>query len=228
MSRFEPSDYASLNLSGDNYLEWAMNTSVALNSRGLGKCIIDGNDAIESEKHRAIKIMRYHLTEDLRDQCEDTGDPYDLWTKLNSRYSMPVWRKAMHEWNVLRFQDFESVDDYHSALMKIAYSLKLCGEVVTNEDLLYKTRNTFHPKDVLLSRNAKGFTTYNDLLSYLLATEQRKQRVIDTINKFDELQKRYIEQRNNEMRPPEANEAENDKEEAVWTHMDCEAGLYID
>ncbi|CAN6860245.1 unnamed protein product, partial [Brassica oleracea] len=53
----KPSDYVALNLSGDNYLEWVMNTSVALKSRGLGKCIIDGNNANESEKHRAITIM---------------------------------------------------------------------------------------------------------------------------------------------------------------------------
>uniref|UniRef100_A0A0D2ZT22 Uncharacterized protein n=1 Tax=Brassica oleracea var. oleracea TaxID=109376 RepID=A0A0D2ZT22_BRAOL len=52
-------DYAALNLSEDNYLKWVMNTSVALKSRGLGKCIIltDGNNAIESEKHKAIKII---------------------------------------------------------------------------------------------------------------------------------------------------------------------------
>jgi len=231
MSKFEPSDYAALNLSGDNYLEWVMNTSVALKSRGLGKCIIDGNNAIESEKHRAITIMRYHLTEDLRDQYLNIEDPCDLWTKLNSRYSMALWRKAMNDWKILRFQDFESVDEYNSALMKIAYSLELCGEVVTNEDLLYKTYSTFHPKDLLLSHKAKGFTTYNDLLSCLLATEQREQKVIDTISRFEKLQKRYIEQQNSEMRPPEANEAKNDKEEskeAVWKYMDCEAGLYID
>ncbi|KAF3500066.1 hypothetical protein F2Q69_00040854 [Brassica cretica] len=36
MPRFEPLDYAILNPSGENYLEWAMNTSVVLKSRGLG------------------------------------------------------------------------------------------------------------------------------------------------------------------------------------------------
>lgn len=48
MSRFEPSDYAAQNPSGDNYQEWEMNTSIALKSRGLGRCIIEGNKAIES------------------------------------------------------------------------------------------------------------------------------------------------------------------------------------
>ena len=144
---------------------------------------------------------------------------------------MELWRKAMNDWKILKFQDFESVEEYNSALMKITYSLELCGEVVTDDDLLYKTYSTFHPKDVLLSHKAKGFTTYNDLLSYLLATEQRKQKVKDTISRFEKLQKRYIEQRDSEMRLPEANEARNDKEEskkAAWENIDCEAGLYID
>lgn len=92
--------------------------------------------------------------------------------------------------------------------MDIAYSLELCGERITHYSLLYKTYSTFHPNDVLLLHTAKKFTTYNDLLSYLLASEQKKQKIKDTINRFDKLQKRYIELKNNEMRPPIADEAE--------------------
>ena len=66
MPRFEPMDYAILNLSGDNYLEWAMNTSVILQSRGLGRSIIQGDYATRSEKLRAFTIMRHHLTKELR------------------------------------------------------------------------------------------------------------------------------------------------------------------
>ena len=124
------------------------------------------------------------------------------------------------------------MDEYHFALSKIVYKLRLCGEVVTEEDLLEKTFLTADPRNLLLQHIwEKGFTTYNDLLSCLLASEQREPRVIDTISRFEKLQKRYIEQRNSEMRPPKANEAKNDKEEskeAVWKYMDCEAGLYID
>ncbi|CAG7863513.1 unnamed protein product [Brassica rapa] len=114
--------------------------------------------------------MRYHLTEELRNQFENIEDPYDLWIKLKSIYSMELWQKAMDEWKLIIFQDFESMEKYHPALMKIAYSLELCGEV------------------------AKGFTTYNDLLSYLFAIKQRKQKIKDTIRRFEKLQKRYIEQ----------------------------------
>src|SRR5690606_17080717 len=168
MSKFEPSDYNPLDLSGDNYREWAMNTSIGLKSRGLGRCIIERNDEIENRKNRAITIMRYHLTENLRDQYEDVKDPYDLWMKLNSRFSIVLWPQVMNEWKYLSYQDFESVDDYNTALMKITYGLELCGEVVTDDDLLYKTYSTFNPKDLVSTHKAKKFTTYNDLLSYLL------------------------------------------------------------
>ena len=42
---------------------------------------------------------------------------------------MELWRKAMNDWKILRFQDFKSVEEYDSALMKIAHSLELCDEV---------------------------------------------------------------------------------------------------
>ena len=57
-----------------------MNTSIALKSRGLGKCIIERNDEIESEKLRAITIMRHHLTEELRNQYLYIENPRDFWT----------------------------------------------------------------------------------------------------------------------------------------------------
>ena len=215
MSRFEPSDYSALNLSGDNYLEWVKNTLVALRSRGLGQCINEYNDIIDSERHRAITIIRYHLTEELRDLYLHVEDPCDLWLQLRKRFKPVSWQNANHEWEILRFQDFESVDKYNSALMDIAYSLELCGERITHYSLLYKTYSTFHPKDVLLLHTAKKFTTYNDLLSYLLASEQRKQKIKDTINRFDKLQKRYIELKNNEMRPPIADEAEVERHMAT-------------
>ena len=176
MSRFEPSDYTALNFSGDNWLEWAMNTSVVLKSRGLGQCITQGDYATESEKYRDICIMRHHLTEELRNQYIHIENPHDLWTELKSRYTMVLLPKVRHEWMSLRFQDFESVDDYHLALSKVVYKLRLCGEVVTEEDLLEKTFLTADPSDLLLqyTLREKGFTTYNDMFSCLLIIEQKK------------------------------------------------------
>jgi len=99
--------------------------------------------------------------------------------KLNTRISIVLLPPVINQWKWLSYQDIESVDDYNTALMKITYGLELCGEVVTDDDLLYKTYSTFNPKDLVSTHKAKKFTTYNDLLSYLLANEQRKQKIQD-------------------------------------------------
>ncbi|XP_048630533.1 uncharacterized protein LOC125603796 [Brassica napus] len=184
---FEPSDYPALNLAGDNYLEWIKNTRVALSSRGLENCLIEylNTGILESEMHRAITIIRYHLTEDLRDLYLHVEDPCALWLQLRQRFKPVLLKKANDQWETIRFTDFKSVDEYNSALMDI------CGEIITNEDLIYKTYSTFHPEDVQLINKAKKFNIYEDLLSYLLASEQRKQKIIlVTIDKADKLLKR--------------------------------------
>ena len=117
----------------------------------------------------------------------------------------------------LRFQDFESVDEYHFALSKIVYKLRLCGEVVTEEDLLEKIILTADPRDLLLQHiyREKCFTTYNDLLSCLLLTGQSNQLL----------------KRNSEKRYPEANKTDMNQDEskaAVSNVTDGVAGMSID
>lgn len=82
----------------------------------------------------------------------------------------------MHEWNSLRYRDFESAEAYDVDLSKIIHKLRLCGEVITEEDLLEKTFTTANPKDLLLQYiyREKCFTTYNDLLSCLLQAEMKR------------------------------------------------------
>jgi hypothetical protein len=45
----------------------------------------------------------------------------------------------------LRLQDFKSVSDYNSELFKISLQLKLCGEKVTDADMLEKNIPHFMP-----------------------------------------------------------------------------------
>lgn len=209
-------DYPALNLSGDNYLKWAMNTASVLKIRGLDRCIIKGEYATENEKYGAVTIIRQHLTEDLRDQYLNIENPLDLWTELKSRYTIVLLPKARHEWINLRFRDFKSVDEYNSALIKIVSKLKLCGEEVTEEDLLEKTFLTADPRDLLLqyTYRKKGFTTYTNLISYLLQAEKNNE----------------ILKKTSEMRLPEANKAGENKDEskeATSRIIKGVAGLYI-
>ena len=48
------------------------------------------------------------------------------------------------------YDDFKSVSDYNSALFKISSQLKLCGEKVSDEDMLEKTYTTFCASNMLM------------------------------------------------------------------------------
>ena len=85
--------------------------------------------------------------------------------------------KARYEWIHLRLQDFKTVSEYNSAVFKISSQLKLCGEKITDEDLLEKTFSTFHASNVLLQQQyrEKGFKKYSELISCLLVAEQNNE-----------------------------------------------------
>ncbi|KAG2671501.1 hypothetical protein I3760_13G000600 [Carya illinoinensis] len=77
--------------------------------------------------------------------------------------------KARHDWMHLRLQNFKSVGEYNSALFKIRSLLKLCGEKVTDNDLLEKTYTTFYVSNVLmhsisfLEVNSTRFTQFPEV-----------------------------------------------------------------
>ncbi|XP_022152405.1 uncharacterized protein LOC111020141 [Momordica charantia] len=77
----------------------------------------------------------------------------------------------------LRLQDFKSVSDYNSAQFKISLKLKLCGEKITDSDMLEKTYSTFHVLNILLQQQyrEKGFKKYSELISCLLVAEQNNE-----------------------------------------------------
>ena len=194
MSKINNLDFAALNLSGDNYLQWTLDAKIILKSKGLGECITEGNNASEKDRYSAILIIRHHLIESLKDQYLTIENPLDLWTELKTRYDHQrtvLLPKAMYDWRNLRIQDFKSVDEYNSALFKIVSKLKLCGEDITDKDMLEKTFSTFHTSNVLLQQQyrEKGFTTYANLISCLLLAEQNNELLM----------------RNSELRPPGTN-----------------------
>ena len=71
--------------------------------------------------------------------------------------------KARYDWMHLRLQDFKSVSEYNFALFKISSQLKLCGENITEEDMLEKTFTTFHASNVLLQQQIESVDLQNIL-----------------------------------------------------------------
>ncbi|KAL7090633.1 hypothetical protein ACP275_12G053600 [Erythranthe tilingii] len=74
----------------------------------------------------------------------------------------------------LRLQDFKTVNEYNFAMFKIVSQLRLCGDNVTEADMLEKTFTTFHGSNMLLQQQYRktGFKKYFELISCLLVAEQ--------------------------------------------------------
>ncbi|XP_058749386.1 uncharacterized protein LOC131622376 [Vicia villosa] len=100
-------------------------------------------------------FLRRHLHQDLKNEYLTVTDPHVLWKNLKDRYDHQktvILPKARYEWMHLRLQDFKSVSDYNSTMFRITSKLLLCGEKVTDEDMLEKTFSTFHASNVLLQQ----------------------------------------------------------------------------
>ncbi|CAN6707236.1 unnamed protein product [Malus baccata var. baccata] len=107
-------------------------------------------------------------------------DSLALWKALRNRYNHQttmILPRASYEWTHLRIQDFKSMAKYNSALFKITSQMKLCGDTITEKDMLEKTFNTFHASNVLLQQQyrAQGFTEYNQLIFVFLVAEQNNE-----------------------------------------------------
>ena len=82
-------------------------------------------------------------------------DPFIIWNNLRERYDYQktvILPKTRYDWMHLILQDFKFVSDYNSTLFKISSQLALCGENVTEEDMLEKTFTTFDASNVLLQQ----------------------------------------------------------------------------
>ena len=98
-------------------------------------------------------FLRHHLDEGLKNEYLTIKDPFVLWKILKERYDHQktvILPKTRYDWMHLRFQDFKTVAEYNSTLFKISSKLQLCGEKITESDMLEKTYSTFHASNVLL------------------------------------------------------------------------------
>lgn len=173
-------EFNALDISGENYLSWVLDAELYLVSEGLGDTIKEGNTTSSRDKAKAIIFLRHHIHDDLKSEYLTVKEPEVLWTSLKDRYDHQrtvVLPKARYDWIHLRIQDFKSVSEYNSAMFKITSKLKLCGEDVTDKEMLEKTFSTFHASNVILQTQyrEKGFKKYSELISSLLVAEQNNE-----------------------------------------------------
>ncbi|XP_060188200.1 uncharacterized protein LOC132617248 [Lycium barbarum] len=145
MSNLSKLEFVALDISGKNYLSWVLDAEIHLDAKGLGATIIQ-------DKAKAMVFLRHHLDEGLKVKYLIVKDPLE-------------WFKG---------KDFKTVCDYNSVVYKITSQLKLCGDNITDEDMLEKTLTTFHASNLVLQQQyrERGFKKHADLISCLLVAEQ--------------------------------------------------------
>ncbi|GJX59630.1 hypothetical protein Tco_0291020 [Tanacetum coccineum] len=173
-------NFAVLDISGKDYLPWTLDPEIHLTANNLGETIKTGNKVSSQERAKAMIFLRHHLHEYLKKEYLTVKDPLELWEKLKEMFDhqkQVILPKARYDRMHLRLQDFKSVNEYNSAMFSITSKLILCGEKVTEEEMLEKTFSTFHASNMLLQQQyrERGFKKYHELISVLLVAEQNNE-----------------------------------------------------
>ncbi|XP_021762977.1 uncharacterized protein LOC110727704 [Chenopodium quinoa] len=132
MSNLAKLEFVALDITEKNYLAWVLDAEIHLDAKGLGETIKEANKATPQDKAKAMIFLRHHLHEGLTNEYLTVKDPQILWSNLN---------------------------EYNSAMFKITSQLKLCGENITDAEMLEKTYSTFHANNIVLQTQyrEKGF-----------------------------------------------------------------------
>jgi transposase InsO family protein len=214
-SELEKLKYEPLRTDGTNYLQWATLTEDHLISQGWEVCIQNDFEFEDSDSNklnaRALIFIKKHMECGLKTQYLTTRITSELWTSLKTRFGdlqTVIWPRTQLDWTSLRFTNFKSVSDFNQSLMDITQRAKACGKAALVDDfaLIDKTLSTFpieHTNLALQYRNL-GFTTYEKLLSRLLADEQQQKIILANSHKVtaanDQGETHHNEDRNNTRR----------------------------
>jgi hypothetical protein len=87
-------EFDTLDLNGHNYPTWAMDTKIALASRGIARAIQDPEIPLpagvaplrEDQKYTALYIIRHHIHPDLKSEYLEEESPFTLFQALKTRY----------------------------------------------------------------------------------------------------------------------------------------------
>ncbi|KAK9740554.1 hypothetical protein RND81_03G044100 [Saponaria officinalis] len=177
MSNLAKHDFVVLDISGNNYLSWVLDAEIHLDANGLGETIKEGNTTTPKIRPKAMIFRRHHSCEWLKYEYLTVKNSLILWKNLKEMFDhlkTVILPKARYDWIHRRLPDFKSINDYNSAMFIITSQLTLCGEKVSDADMLEKTYQTFHGSQLLLSQQyrQRGFKKYSELISCLLVAEQ--------------------------------------------------------
>ena len=194
--------FSPLHLDGSNFLEWINDARTVLCAEDLAKTLIHpqpahspNNSTDEADnvplvsevpavsKWQALALLRRHMDQALRMQYLEVDDPADLWAQIQARFDHQqtlFLPQARTDWANLRVLDFSDFATFNSELHRIVAQLRLCGQRVTEAEMVEKTLSTFPPTTAILSqqyRNMK-FKKHANLMSHLLLAKKHQQLLL--------------------------------------------------
>jgi hypothetical protein len=88
------------------------------------------------------------------------------------------------DWAQLRFVDFKTVEAYNSAMHHVMAQLRLCGQVVTELEMIEKSLETFHPTNMVLQQQYRNnkYIKYYDLINVLLTAKAHNELLMKNFN----------------------------------------------
>ncbi|XP_033140463.1 uncharacterized protein LOC117131800 [Brassica rapa] len=183
MANMEKLQFPALDITGTNYISWVTNVELHLESLGLSETVKEINTSTPQEKAKSVIFLRRHLDESIIYDYANMRDPKELWKSLKDRFdhqkdiTLPL---ARDEWQSMRFQDFDKVMNYNSAVLGIVAKLRYCGETITESQMLEKTYTTFHKSHITLQQQyrLRGYTKFSELIVALLIAEKNNELLI--------------------------------------------------
>ncbi|XP_048608037.1 uncharacterized protein LOC106386773 isoform X4 [Brassica napus] len=180
MTKIEKLQFPALEVTGANYTAWITNMELHQDSDKILETIKESNISTSHEKARAVIFLRRHLDENLTHDYARIKDPLDLWKALKERFDNQkkiTLPHALDEWKNLRFQDFEKVETYNSAILRIAAQLDYCGKPVSEAEMLEKTYQTFHKNHYVLQEQYRNcvYMRFSELAVTLIIAERNNE-----------------------------------------------------
>ncbi|XP_070048902.1 uncharacterized protein [Nicotiana tomentosiformis] len=136
-------------------MTWVLDAEIHLDAMGLGDAIKDKNKALTQDCAKALIFLRHHFDEGLKIEYLTVKDLLILWNGLKERYDnlkLVTLPQGRYYWAHLRLQDFNSISEYNYTIFRITSKLKLCGDTITDYDMLEKMFTTFHASNIVLQQ----------------------------------------------------------------------------
>ncbi|KAK9706253.1 hypothetical protein RND81_07G113500 [Saponaria officinalis] len=187
MAQIAKRDFDVLDVTGQRYPQWKDDIIAHLGAMSLEHTIKQGSWATHQEKQKAHIFIRHHMNGSLKNEYIRVRDPYDLLNRLEARFGHHhdvLLPRLREDWKNLRFLDFTSVNEYNSALFRIASHIEYCGDEVTDFAKLEKTFLTMGAPNLQYARQLRRdkFTKFNDLIAVLLLSEQHDKILLKNDN----------------------------------------------